>query len=486
MLTDLLWDGEEWVKHDGVIYKGEREVIEYDGLIATKDHLVFVEGEQEPIQFKQAAAYSQNLIQTGDGRRTLRLGRNYKSREEMEQKDESLLCANQMSRLWKHSVAKQNQSNFRKIKRLSTLLPTKKNTIMVRQKINFRKATMRKSKRQRVQKLWCKRNTIRFFKCIGCWAVLNKYIWTSKTRIRNRQDRQRWTLRKGEYSLRQSQEKQSKQTKYGIVRMASTVLALCQKRGCQNVIKRDESSKYNRCCVPCGCRTQKKLAVNRGKARVYDIRNAGKHHCFTVSNKLVHNCGYGGSVGALTAMGALDMGLTEEELKPLVDVWRESNPNIVNLWWSVDMAVKDAVKGRTTTKTHGIQFSCKSGLLRITLPSKRQLTYIKPRIEMNKFGGESVTYEGVGATKKWERIESYGPKFVENIVQAIARDILVYALKNLSQYNIVAHVHDEVIIEAPRDTKLDNIITVMSEVPNWASGLILNADGYVCDFYKKD
>ena len=196
--------------------------------------------------------------------------------------------------------------------------------------------------------------------------------------------------------------------------------------------------------------------------------------------------GYGGSVGALTAMGALEMGLTEDELKPLVDVWRESNPNIVDLWWSVDKAVKDAVKGRTTTKTHGITFSCKSGLLRITLPSKRQLTYIKPRIDMNKFGGESVTYEGVGATKKWERIESYGPKFVENIIQAIARDILVYAMKNLSQYHIVAHVHDEVIIESSKDTKLEDIIEIMSQVPSWAEDLILNADGYVCDFYKKD
>ena len=178
------------------------------------------------------------------------------------------------------------------------------------------------------------------------------------------------------------------------------------------------------------------------------------------------------------------MGLAEEELKPLVDVWRESNLNIVNLWWSVDKVVKDAItiKGRTVTKTHGIQFSCKSGLFRITLPSKRQLTYIKPQIDMNKFGSESVTYEGVGATKKWERIESYGPKFVENIVQAIARDILVYAMRNLSHYDIVAHVHDAVIIESSRDTKLEDIIEIMSVVPSWASGLILNADGYVCDF----
>ena len=197
-------------------------------------------------------------------------------------------------------------------------------------------------------------------------------------------------------------------------------------------------------------------------------------------------CGYGGSVGALTAMGALDMGLKEDELKPLVLSWREANQNIVALWWAVDKAIKDAIVMKGFTRTHGIEFECRSGLLRITLPSGRKLTYIKPKIEINKFGGESVTYEGVGVAKKWERIESYGPKFVENIVQAISRDILMYALQNLSDYNIVAHVHDEIIIEAPENTKLEDICETMSRVPYWAKGLILTADGYTCEFYMKD
>lgn len=197
-------------------------------------------------------------------------------------------------------------------------------------------------------------------------------------------------------------------------------------------------------------------------------------------------CGYGGSVGALTAMGALDMGLKEDELKPLVLSWREANQNIVSLWWAVDKAIKDAIVMKGLTRTHGIEFEYRSGLLRITLPSGRKLTYIKPKIEINKFGGESVTYEGVGVAKKWERIESYGPKFVENIVQAISRDILMYALQNLSDYNIVAHVHDEIIIETPENTKLEDICEIMSRVPYWAKGLILTADGYMCDFYMKD
>ena len=197
-------------------------------------------------------------------------------------------------------------------------------------------------------------------------------------------------------------------------------------------------------------------------------------------------CGYGGSVGALTAMGALDMGLKEDELKPLVLSWREANQNIVALWWTVDKAIKDTIAMKGVTKTHGIEFECRSGLLRIRLPSGRKLTYIKPKIEINKFGCESVTYEGIGVAKKWERIESYGPKFVENIVQAISRDILIYALQNLSDYNIVAHVHDEIIIEAPENTKLEDICGTMSQAPYWAKGLILTADGYTCDFYMKD
>lgn len=197
-------------------------------------------------------------------------------------------------------------------------------------------------------------------------------------------------------------------------------------------------------------------------------------------------CGYGGSVGALTAMGALDMGLKEDELKPLVLSWREANQNIVALWWTVDKAIKDTIAMKGVTKTHGIEFECRGRLLRIRLPSGRKLTYIKPKIEINKFGGESVTYEGIGVAKKWERIESYGPKFVENIVQAISRDILMYALQNLSAYNIVAHVHDEIIIEAQENTKLEDICGTMSQAPYWAKGLILTADGYTCDFYMKD
>ena len=196
--------------------------------------------------------------------------------------------------------------------------------------------------------------------------------------------------------------------------------------------------------------------------------------------------GYGGSVGALKAMGAIEMGLSEEELQPLVNAWRNSNPNIVRFWWDVDSAVKRAIKKKTVTQTHGITFTCKSGMLFITLPSGRSLAYAKPRIGENRFGGESVTYEGVGMTKRWERIESYGPKFVENIVQATSRDILMYAMNTLRCCSIVAHVHDELIIEADKGMSFDAVCKQMSRTPPWAPGLILRADGYECEFYKKD
>lgn len=198
--------------------------------------------------------------------------------------------------------------------------------------------------------------------------------------------------------------------------------------------------------------------------------------------------GYGGSVGALKAMGAMNYGLQEEELKPLVDAWRQSNPHIVKLWWDVDKAASTCVRERTSTEAYGIRFYYQNGMMFAVLPSGRKLVYVKPKMGLNRFGKESVTYEGVGEQKKWLRLESYGPKFVENIVQATARDILAEAMLRLNSagYHIVMHVHDEAVIEAPPDTSLEDICTIMGQTPAWANGLLLRADGYVCDFYRKD
>ena len=203
--------------------------------------------------------------------------------------------------------------------------------------------------------------------------------------------------------------------------------------------------------------------------------------------------GYGGSVGALKAMGALEMGLQEDELQPLVASWREANPkivqfwwDIVQFWWDVDCAAKEAIQLRTETETHGIRFIYQSAMLFIELLSGRRLSYVKPRMGENQFGGDAITYEGTGGTKKWERIESYGPKIVENITQAISRDILAYAMRTLSHCFIVAHVHDELIIECPKAVSLNAICDQMGRTPPWIEGLTLRADGYETMFYKKD
>ena len=212
-----------------------------------------------------------------------------------------------------------------------------------------------------------------------------------------------------------------------------------------------------------------------------ELRQKGK--------QAVLSCGYGGSVGALIAMGAVESGMKEEELQPLVDLWRASNRHIVQFWWDVDRAVKTCVKRRVETKTHGIRCAYKSGILFVRLPSGRELAYAKPRIGENRFGGESVTYEGLGMTKKWERIETFGGKLVENITQATARDLLVCAMKQLRDkgFHIVMHVHDEIVLEVPYGvSSVEEICSIMAENPPWAKGVPLKADGYECEFYRKD
>ncbi len=315
-VSDKVWDGVKWIPHQGVIYKGKCNVISYDGLTATPDHLVWVEGRITPIPFGIAAATGSQLVSTGNG------------------------------------------------------------------------------------------------------AIALQYSW-------------------------------------------------------KNHIFANE-------------KTADEVLISKSQSRVYDLKNAGPNHRFTVSGKLVHNCGYGGSVGAMKAMRADSLGLSDAELKQIVTDWREASPHITELWWAVDKAVKKAIKEKTSTETHGLKFSYEAGFLFIELPSGRRLAYAKPRIGENQFGGESVTYMGINAQKKWDRLESYGPKFVENIVQGIARDLLMYSMQTLSHCFIVAHVHDEMIIEAPKDMSLEEVCQQMARTPKWAKCLILRADGYECEFYKKD
>ena len=481
-----LWDGQNWVTHEGVIYKGEREVIDYEGLRATPDHLVWVEGKPEPVQFGLAAACGAHLIQTGDGRKAIRLGEDYQRRETLEQIDEPLLCTDAMHRMRLSPVAVSYQPQNRKIQGLPEMLTATYDSLLAGQAADSGKTAMRESKRSGIPKLRWPGNKIYVSERKRSRALPVEYLRTSEKGTRNRPYRQQQRLCAGQSPLCNPYGKQQQQEMHRTQSFFADVLALCQ-AGCNPQALpgadqgRDHSGRGNGCI-----RKAEKLERHQRKARLYDIRNAGEHHRFTVSGKLVHNCGYGGSVGALKAMGALEAGMTEEELQPLVDAWRTSNPNIVQFWWDVDNAVKTTVRQRLDTETHGIRFRYRSGMLFIILPSSRQLCYVKPKMGVNKFGGDSVTYEGVGSTKKWERIESYGPKFVENIVQAVSRDILMYAIRTLSHCFIVGHVHDELIIECSMGVSLDAVCEQMGRTPPWIKGLNLRADGYETMFYKKD
>ncbi|QOR48764.1 hypothetical protein INS90_06415 [Trueperella pecoris] len=313
-----VWDGESFVAHEGLIYQGIRNVIEYQGLIATPDHLVWVQGQPEPIPFGQAAASGACLLQTGDCRHPIRVGEDHQR------------CP--------HS---------------------------------------------------------------------------SQTPIQG-------------------------------------------------------------------------VAIDRGQARVYDLRHAGDHHRYTVSGHLVHNCGYQGGVGALKAMGALQMGLAEHELQPLVDAWRAANPNIVDLWAQINAAAIDTISTRQPTRVGPLTFTVESGIFFIELPSGRRLAYVKPRLGENRFGGTSILYDGTSTGRKWGTLETYGGKLTENIVQAIARDLLVYGMHQVARagHRIVMHVHDEIVVETTT-ASVDEICGLISTAPDWAAGLPLAADGYECSFYMK-
>ncbi|MEN6636259.1 MAG: DNA polymerase, partial [Clostridiaceae bacterium] len=485
--TDMhLWDGDNWVRHDGVIFKGEREVITYEGLTATKEHLVWIEGQSEPVQLGIASARGAHLMQTGNGRNPVGLGGNHQPGKAMEQRMESLLCSHDVHGLWFYSMAKPVEPKAWQIKRLPRMLTKTANTEMARQTLDCCKATLRKPQRCGLRKLWRERDSFRFSKRNCSGTVPDRKTWITCKRTGDRQNRQRKGLLPRESALYYAHREQFEQTLHGPLPLVPRILAVCSRSGDKEALRRPYPGRYHTGCRNCSVRKAEELEGHQRTARLYDIRNAGTHHRFTVSDKLVHNCGYGGSVGALKAMGALDMGLTEEELPPLVDAWRHSNPKIVKFWWDVDRAAMDAVRNKHTNMTHGITFSCQSGMLFITLPSGRKLAYVKPRIGENKFGGKCITYEGVGGTKKWERLDSYGPKFVENIVQATARDILCYAMQTMREYAIVMHVHDEVVIEADPDISLQAVCDQMGRTPPWAKGLLLRADGYETDFYRKD
>ena len=599
---DLVWDGEQWVAHEGVIYKGIKEVMTYDGLTATPDHLVYVEGQSEPMEFRIAASGCSHLVQTGDRRENLRAGNNNISREKMERKVQPLLCTDRMQQLPLKTMDRTEQSNLGEIERLSELLTEKNNTAMARPEIDGGQTKVHESERRQLQKLWCQRDRVQIRFCHGRRTVHSRKYGNSTQGTRARSYRYQWQLRARKSEIYNPQRESIEQKANKAQQMGLKILALqLQRSNTQTQRRTNERSDYiGR--PECSSRKKEMLEANPSQARVYDIRNAGANHCYTVSGKLVHNCGYGGSVGALKAFGADKMGLTEPEMQSIVDNWRASSPRIVQLWWDVDRAIKQTLEDGTTHRTHGLMFSLQKGILFIRLPSGRSLAYVKPRLIDGK-----ITYEGVSSNKGWARLESYGPKFVENClaegtqvltdrgwieiqnvttkdalwdgeqwvsheglinkgiqevisidgalmtpdhkvltkegwktasscsgleklgrgdqylvrktglkkqvydlknagpnhrftirteagpmivhncVQGISRDLLLNAMKQVGpEARICMHIHDELVIEADKSVKLDDICQKMAQVPEWAEGLLLRADGYETKFYLKD
>lgn len=482
--TDMLvWDGIEFVRHDGVIYRGIKEVMTYDGLTATADHLVWVEGEAGPIQFNESATRGARLYRPEPSRESLRTSRDHKSREKMEERLERPLRAYKMPPLRISSMDSLLQSITGKIKRLSTLLATKTHTEMVRQEIHSRETTMHKPERSRVSKLRRAWYSILLRFCSCSRNMDDRELRLTWKRNGDRPDRRKWKLRTWKSSVGD---------------------------------------------------TSREL---RKSAAVYDIINCGPRNRYTVNGALVHNCGYQGSIGALKAMGADKMGLSDDELLQIIKRWRASNKRIVDLWYSIENAalqvmrtgqpvgIRGLIIARESDMIHGMDF------LTITLPSGRKLYYAKPFLAENDRGREALYYHGINQdTKKWEVVPTYGGKLVENIVQAISRDCLAEAIQRLTRegYKVGMHIHDEVIIDIPihqphisddkvfcdpvRDydmdvcpgacgqwencrkvwweaepeNQLEKICKIMGQPISWAPGLLLRADGFITEFYKKD
>ena len=484
-----VWDGESWVSHEGVVERGEREVITYGGLTATPDHLVWIEGQSQPVRFDAAAASGAHLVQTGNGRTALRLGHDPIAAKALEQQLEPLLRPDKVCRMRFHSMAGVRSPSTRDQQGLSTMFTAQEDSPVVGAQAHRSKTALREPACAFLQKLWRAWNSIRVCERNRSGPLSHPDLWPSEPRNGDRQNRQQRQLCQGKSALCNAPGKQSQQADDGFDPFRSKPLALRADSRDTQTFAGNDAGRDHTGCGKGSDRKAEELATHPGTARVYDLRNAGRHHRFTVSGKLVHNCGYGGSVGALTAMGALEMGIQEEELAPLVRQWRQANPRIIRLWTQVENAAVMAVRQRTRVRLGRLTFQSRSGMLLITLPSGRKLCYVKPRIQTNRFGGDGLTYEGVGESKKWTRIETFGGKLTENIVQATARDLLAEAMLRLRDagFEIVMHVHDEAVLEVPvGQSSVGEVCARMAEAPEWADGLPLRADGYECEFYQKD
>lgn len=442
--TDMrVWDGLEWVRHEGVICRGEKEVITYDGLTATPDHKVWVKGQLGPVRLDYAAASGACLTETGAGRRPLRVGRNNQPRKTMERKVEPLLRTNPLHGLWSDSVAGSGQSEERPLEGLPDVLPASSVPEVAGQAVHGGQATLHESHGRELSQLRCPGNSIPLFIREGGMPLYDSDKRPPRTGIGDRPDRRQRTLRTGESSLGNASDEL-----------------------------------YEPAQGPAQT------------AKVYDIINAGPRHRFTVAGVLVSNCGYGGGIGALKQFGADKLGLSDDALQNLIDSWRAASPKITAMWRACERAAKAALRspGNVFKLANGCAYTRDGDALRLILPSGRRLSYWGAWLDDStggiRFMGQNQT------TRKWEKMETWGGRLVENIVQAFARDILAEAMLRLEDagFPVVFSVHDEVIVEAPEGSNVEDVQRIMAQPVDWAPELakFLRADGYATKFYMKD
>ncbi len=481
-----LWDGENWVSHEGVVYQGKKEVMTYDGLTATANHLVWIEGQARPVYFGFAAASGARLIRTEYCGQAIRMGEDNQSGKTVERAMESVLRTDGMRFLPQYSMDVSFQSDSGNIQRVSKLLSEAQADSNVAGAAADRcKRTLRKSQRQAVSFIWRPRRQILLSvrhsggnldseKCSECTAG-----------VRDGSHRQQRSLCAGEHPICSQRKEFGQPARDGIIGMGSGILALFSKCGHQDAVFWENTGRNHRISAGGGAHEAKELEAHRRTARLYDIRNAGPHHRFTVSGRLVHNCGYGGGVGALKAMGAK---MVEEEMQPLVDAWRAANPNIVAFWGALDRAARTVIRRKTSARVGKVALYCQDDKMFMRLPSGRNLCYQSPHFTMNRFGNDAIGYYAPSASGQMVVQETFGGKLAENATQAIARDILANVLMTLEAhgYPVVFHIHDEAVIEMPIGKgSLEDACQLMSIAPDWAEGLPLRADGDEFPFYQK-
>ena len=481
-----LWDGENWVSHEGVVYRGQRGVMTYDGLTATADHLVWIEGQARPVYFGFAAASGARLIRTEYCGQAIRMGEDNQPGKTVERAMESVLRTDGMRFLPQYSMDVSFQSDSGNIQRVSKLLSEAQADSNVAGAAADRcKRALRKPQRQAVSFIWWPWHQILLSvrhsggnldseKCSKCTAG-----------VRDGSHRQQRSLCAGEHPICSQRKESGQPALDGIIGMGSGILALFSKCGHQDAVFRENTGRNHRISAGGGAHETKELEAHRRTARLYDIRNAGPHHRFTVSGRLVHNCGYGGGVGALKAMGAK---MPEDEMQPLVDAWRAANPNIVAFWSALDRAARTVIRKKTSARVGKVTLYWQDDKMFMRLPSGRNLCYQSPHFTENHFGNDAIGYYAPNAAGQMVVQETFGGKLAENATQAIARDILAHALLTLEKngYPVIFHVHDEAVIEMPiGQGSLEEACRLMAIAPDWAENLPLRADGYECAYYQK-